>query len=88
MRLARRRSPSTPPGSPVAPTCFVPHACELAGHDLACECPEGPCHRDVLIDIANPPADPLDNGTSLMGLTVNRQVASMLLVEGFLGGKL
>lgn len=61
--------------------------CELAGHDLACECPEGPCHRDVLIDIANPPADPLDTGTSLMGLTVNRPAASMLLVEGFLGGK-
>jgi hypothetical protein len=60
---------------------------QLAGHDLACECPEGPCHRDVLIDIANPPADPLDTGTGLMGLTVNRQVASMLLVEGFLGGK-
>jgi len=41
----------------------------------------------VLIDIANPPADPLDTGTSLMGLTVNRPAASMLLVEGFLGGK-
>jgi Domain of unknown function (DUF4326) len=61
--------------------------CELAGHDLACECPEGPWHRDVLIDIANPPADPLGTGTSLMGLTVNRPAASMLLVEGFLGGK-
>ena len=61
--------------------------CGLAGHDLACECPEGPCHRDVLIDIANPPADPLDTGTSLMGLMVNRPAASMLLVEGFLGGK-
>ena len=60
---------------------------ELAGHDLACECPEGPCHRDVLIDIANPPADPLDTGTGLMALTVNRPAASMLLVEGFLGGK-
>ena len=61
--------------------------CELARHDLACECSAGPCHRDVLIDIANPPADPLDTGTGLMGLTVNRPAASMPLVEGFLGGK-
>src|SRR5665213_3693184 len=27
---------------------------ELAGSDLACWCPEGgPCHADVLIDVAN-----------------------------------
>ena len=49
--------------------------------------PRRPRHRDVLIDIANPPADPLDTGIGLMALTVNRPAASMLLVEGFLGGK-
>lgn len=28
----------------------------LAGHDLACWCPTtGPCHADVLLDLANPP---------------------------------
>lgn len=27
---------------------------ELAGHDLACWCPEGqPCHADVLLELAN-----------------------------------
>ena len=27
---------------------------QLAGHDLACWCPlEGPCHADVLLEIAN-----------------------------------
>jgi hypothetical protein len=26
----------------------------LAGHDLACWCPlDGPCHADVLLDVAN-----------------------------------
>jgi hypothetical protein len=29
---------------------------ELAGRDLACWCPEGgPCHADILIDVANSP---------------------------------
>ena len=28
----------------------------LRGHDLACSCPIGePCHRDVLLRLANPP---------------------------------
>lgn len=26
----------------------------LAGHDLACWCPPGPCHADVLLSLANP----------------------------------
>jgi len=26
---------------------------ELAGHDLACWCPDQPCHADVLLEIAN-----------------------------------
>lgn len=31
---------------------------ELAGRDLACSCPlDAPCHADVLIEIANQPAD-------------------------------
>ena len=25
----------------------------LAGHDLVCWCPPGPCHADVLIELAN-----------------------------------
>lgn len=30
---------------------------ELRGKDLACWCPSGPCHADVLLEIANwPPA--------------------------------
>ncbi|WP_192887043.1 DUF4326 domain-containing protein [Mycobacterium sp. MFM001] len=60
---------------------------QLAGHDLACWCPPGPCHRDVLIDIANPPDNPLDTGTNLMGLALRRPWASLLLVPGHLGGK-
>jgi hypothetical protein len=60
---------------------------ELAGHDLACSCPTGPCHRDVLIDIANPPVNPLGAGTGLMGLAVRRPWASLLLVPTHLGGK-
>jgi Domain of unknown function (DUF4326) len=31
---------------------------QLAGHDLACWCSlDGPCHADVLLRIANSPAD-------------------------------
>ncbi|WP_269062108.1 DUF4326 domain-containing protein [Salipiger marinus] len=26
---------------------------ELRGRDLACWCPDGPCHADVLLKIAN-----------------------------------
>lgn len=26
---------------------------ELRGHDLACWCPPGPCHADVLLGLAN-----------------------------------
>lgn len=28
---------------------------ELAGRDLACWCPPGPCHADVLLELANTP---------------------------------
>ena len=60
---------------------------ELAGYDLACTCPldSGPCHRDVLLDIANPPANPFSAGGRAMGLTVRRPWASMLLVPNQCG---
>ena len=61
---------------------------ELAGYDLACSCPldSGPCHRDVLLDIANPPANPFSAGGRAIGLTVRRPWASMLLVPKRFGG--
>lgn len=61
---------------------------ELVGYDLACTCPleSGPCHRDVLLDIANPPANPFSAGGRAMGLTVRRPWASMLLVPNQCGG--
>lgn len=30
-----------------------PDVSELRGHDLACWCPPGPCHADVLLELAN-----------------------------------
>jgi hypothetical protein len=61
---------------------------ELGAANLACTCPLGemPCHRDVLLDIANPPADPLTAGGRAVGLTVRRPWASLLLVPPALGG--
>ena len=35
---------------------------ELAGKDLACWCPLGPCHADVLLEIANRPERPTGGG--------------------------
>jgi hypothetical protein len=63
---------------------------ELAGANLACTCglDSGPCHRDVLLDIANPPADPFTGGGHAMGVTLRRPWASMLLVPESLGGRL
>jgi len=59
---------------------------ELAGANLACYCPlDEPCHRDVLLDVANPPADPLAGGRAV-GLTLRRPWASLLLVPRHLGG--
>lgn len=38
---------------------------ELAGRDLCCWCPPGqPCHADVLLEIANAPADDTREGTT------------------------
>ena len=39
---------------PGQPTLIEEARRELAGHDLACWCPRpGPCHADVLIEVAN-----------------------------------
>lgn len=61
---------------------------QLGGRDLACSCPlDGPaCHRDVLLDVANPPANPLGGGRA-MALTLRRPWASLMLVPEHLGGK-
>ncbi|MGV7254600.1 DUF4326 domain-containing protein [Mycobacterium kansasii] len=61
---------------------------ELAGMNLACYCPlDQPCHRDVLLDIANPPANALGADGRAMGTTLRRPWASLLLVPHPLGGK-
>lgn len=61
---------------------------ELAAANLACYCPLNgpPCHREVLLDIANPPFDPLLSGGHAMALTVRRPWASLLFVPESLGG--
>jgi hypothetical protein len=61
---------------------------ELAGVNLACRCPldSRPCHREVLLDIANPPVDPYTTAGHTMGLTLRRPSASILLVPKQLGG--
>lgn len=65
-------------------------AAELTGFNLACYCPlDQPCHRDVLLDIANPPTKPnqFTADGRAMGLTLRRPWASLLLVPKALGGK-
>jgi hypothetical protein len=53
----------------------------LAGKDLGCYCPTGlPCHRDVLIDIAQPAEDPYAPGGHTLGVTVARPWASLTLL--------
>jgi hypothetical protein len=53
---------------------------ELAGHDLACPCAtQVPCHRDVLLDIVEPPADPARPGHGL-AITLARPWASLVLL--------
>ena len=50
------------------------------GKDLACHCPDDrPCHRDVLVDLAQPADDPYTGGHAL-GITVARPWASLTLV--------
>ena len=59
------------------------------GRDLSCSCPleHLPCHRDVLLDVANPPANPFSDGGRAMALTLRRPWASLMLIPAELGGK-
>lgn len=61
----------------------------LRGRDIACTCALGDpgCHRDVLLDLANPPSSPYTAGGRAMGLTLRRPWASLLLVPETLSGK-
>lgn len=61
----------------------------IGGRDLACSCAgAGPgCHRDVLLDLANPPRNPHAAQGRAMGLTMRRPWASLLLVPETLSGK-
>jgi hypothetical protein len=53
---------------------------ELAGRNLGCGCaPELLCHRSILIDLAQPPADPYLGGHAL-AVTVARPWASLILL--------
>jgi hypothetical protein len=54
---------------------------ELAGRDLGCYCPADlPCHRDILIDLAQPGTDPYAPGGHALGITVARPWASLSLL--------
>ena len=59
---------------------------ELAGHDLGCTCAPGvPCHRDILLDVAQPPADPYRGGHGL-AVTLPRPWASLVVLPETLSG--
>src|ERR1700738_4531792 len=59
---------------------------ELAGHALACACaPGGPCHRDILLDVAQPPADPYRGGHGL-AVTLPRPWGSLIVLPETLSG--
>lgn len=61
---------------------------ELHAHHLACACPlDHPCHRDVLLDLADPDIVAGRRYGRAVGLTVRRPWASLLLVPSALGGK-
>ncbi|WP_141244927.1 DUF4326 domain-containing protein [Mycobacterium intracellulare] len=61
----------------------------IGGRDLACTCTLGDpgCHRDVLLDLANPARNPYEAQGRAMGLTLRRPWASLLLVPETLSGK-
>lgn len=61
----------------------------LAGRDLSCRCPieDEACHRNVLLDLANPPRTPYVSSGRAMALTLRRPWASLLLTPHHLGGK-
>ena len=61
---------------------------ELAGHDLGCTCASGaPCHRDILLDVARPPADPYRGGHGL-AVTLPRPSASLVVLPDALSGRM
>lgn len=61
---------------------------ELQGRDLSCTCPlDQPCHRDVLLDLADTAVRTGQRYGRAIGLTVRRPWASLLLVPDALGGK-
>jgi hypothetical protein len=54
---------------------------ELSGVDLGCPCaPHVPCHRDILLDVAQPPADPYATGGHAWAITLPRPWASLVLL--------
>lgn len=61
----------------------------LAERDLVCTCPldDPSCHRNVLLDVAAAPRDPLTDIGHAMALTLRQPWASMLLVPGRFAGK-
>lgn len=61
----------------------------LRGRDVSCTCDLGDpaCHRDVLLDLANPPQSLYAAAGRAMGLTLRRPWASLLLVPETLSGK-
>lgn len=61
----------------------------LRGHDMSCTCElaDPGCHRNVLLDLANPPQSPYAATGRAMGLTLRRPWASLLLVPETLSGK-
>ena len=61
----------------------------LRGQDVSCTCDLGDpgCHRDVVLDLANPPQSPYAATGRAMGLTLRRPWASLLLVPETLSGK-
>jgi hypothetical protein len=62
---------------------------QLLCRDLWCTCaPNDPaCHRNVLLDVANPTERPFNAGGRAMAITVRRPWASLLLTPAELGGK-
>jgi hypothetical protein len=61
---------------------------ELAGHDLGCACAPGvPCHRDILLDVAQPPADPYRGGHGL-AVTLARPWASLVVLPEMLSRRM
>ena len=55
MQEANGNKPWSEPQTVVRLPLLADLVAELGGHDLCCWCPlEGPCHADVLLELANP----------------------------------